>query len=112
MTSLSVARDFSVTPGGRWRRISECSGEEFRERFLEPAVQSGQFVEVNLDGVVGYGSSFLEEVFGGIVRLMRWRTRDEFDSHLAVKTARQSWKAEVDQYVDEALARERAAVRH
>jgi hypothetical protein len=112
MTLLSVARDFAVTPGGRRRRISECSGEEFRERFLEPAVRSGRHVEVDLDGVVGYGSSFLEEVFGGIVRMMHWRTREEFDRHLAVVTTRESWKAEVDQYVNDALAIERGSIQH
>ena len=113
MTSLSVARDFTVTPGGRWRRISECSGEEFRDSFLEPAIRRGKPpVSVELDGVLGYGSSFLEEVFGGLVRLMHWKTREEFDQYVTVKTSRENWRAEVDQYVNDALAKERTRAAH
>ena len=112
MTALSVARNFTLTPGGRWRRISEFSGEEFLDTYLAPAVRAGEPVQVELDGVAGYGSSFLEQVFGGLVRLMHWRTRDEFDRHVVVKTTRGSWMAEVNEYVNEALERERAAVAH
>lgn len=107
MTALSVARDFSVTPGGRYRRISEFSGEDFRERYLVPAVTAGKQITIDLDGVLGYGSSFLEEVFGGIVRTMRWTSRQEFDRHVRFTTKRPSWRAEIDAYVDDALKRER-----
>lgn len=111
MTAVSVAREFTVTPGGRYRRISEFSGEEFREKLLEPAVRSGQLLVVDLDGVVGYGSSFLEEVFGGIVRSMGWRSRADFDQHVRIRTSRDSWRVEVDQYIDDALGRELRGVR-
>ena len=111
MTAVSVAREFTVTPGGRYRHISEFSGQEFREKLLEPAVRGGQLVEVDLDGVIGYGSSFLEEVFGGIVRSMGWRSRGDFDRHVRIRTSRGSWRVEVDQYIDEALVRESSPVR-
>lgn len=105
MTSLSVARQFSKYPGGRYKRISEYSGEEFRERLLVPAINRGEKVVVELDGVVGYGSSFLEEVFGGIVRAMRWLNRDQVNKHLKINTARESWLLEVNQYIDDELQR-------
>jgi hypothetical protein len=108
VTALNVAREFSVTPGGRYRRISQFSGEEFRETLLEPALRGNEAVEVELDGVLGYGSSFLEEVFGGIVRVMHWTSRQVFDRHIRVTTTRGSWRAEVDGYVDDALALERS----
>lgn len=107
MTTLSVARQFSTYPGGRFKRISEFSGEEFRERLLEPALKSGEPVVVELDGVVGYGSSFLEEVFGGIVRAMRWLSRDQVNAKLRIESAKESWLIEANQYIDAELSRAR-----
>ncbi len=107
MTTLSVARQFSRFPGGRFKRISDYSGEEFRDDLLLPEIRRGGPVVVDLDGVVGYGSSFLEEVFGGAVRSMRWPSRDEVDRHLIVKSTRESWRAEANRYIDDELKRVR-----
>jgi hypothetical protein len=64
--------DFTRYPGGRWKKDGQYSGQEFRDTILKPALlearAAGDTVVVSLDGVAGYGSSFLEEVFGGIVR--------------------------------------------
>ena len=69
---ISVARDFSPVPGGRHPRNGPFSGEEFRERTLVPALQDvpGRYsrVVVDLDGADTYIGSFLEEVFGGLLR--------------------------------------------
>ncbi len=65
---IDVAASFTTTPGGRYRREGEWSGEEFREDILEPALHDGAEVIVDLDGPEGFTTSFLEEVFGGIVR--------------------------------------------
>jgi len=61
-------KDFSVFPGPRTKELGENSGEAFRDDILIPAIREHKQVCVNLDGVFGYGSSFLEEVFGGLVR--------------------------------------------
>lgn len=70
--NISIARQFSRTPGPRCRDEGEWSGEQFRDELLEPAFLKGretkQRVRVDLDGVFGYGTSFLEEVFGGLAR--------------------------------------------
>lgn len=60
--------DFSEFPGGRNRGDGPNSGQRFREEFLTPALQEYQTISVNLDGAMGYGSSFLEEAFGGLIR--------------------------------------------
>lgn len=64
--------DFSITPGSRHIDEGEYSGQEFRETILEPifkeAVDLGMKVIIDLDGTIGYGTSWLEEVFGGITR--------------------------------------------
>lgn len=104
MTTLSVARQFSRYPGGRFRSISDNSGEEFRDDLLIPEIKKGGTVIVDLDGVVGYGSSFLEEVFGGIVRVMQWRSRSEVNQHLSLKSSQESWLQEANQYIDEAVS--------
>ena len=71
--TVSVAKDFSKTPGPRYRYEGDFSGEEFRETKLEALFKQGMAenkkVVVNLDGTIGYGTSFLEEVFGGLARL-------------------------------------------
>lgn len=67
-------RDFSVVPGSRYRDEGKTahSGEEFRESWLKPefvkARKANQILLVDLDGTIGYGTSWLEEVFGGLVR--------------------------------------------
>lgn len=68
MITVNVARDFTRFPSGRSKLKGDTSGEAFRERFLEPAIRNGQEILVELDGTIGYGSSFLEEAFGGLVR--------------------------------------------
>jgi hypothetical protein len=67
MKSISIARDYSETPIGRYLDDSDFNGEKFRETILRDALSEGE-LEVDLDGVEGFGSSFLEEAFGGLVR--------------------------------------------
>lgn len=66
--NLSIARDFTRHPAGRYRSDGPYSGEQFRDDFLVPAMETGDKVKIDLDGVRGFGSSFLEEAFGGLVR--------------------------------------------
>lgn len=69
ITKLSVAKDFSEFPAGRHPDDGPYSGERFREEFLAPNLKPNQpILEIDLDGTMGYGSSFLEEAFGGLVR--------------------------------------------
>ena len=69
---INVVSDFSDTPGARFRKDGLWSGQQFREELLKPlflqALQRGEKLTVNLDGVYGYATSFLEEAFGGLAR--------------------------------------------
>ena len=64
MKTINVAKDFTRFPSGRFKRNGSTSGEAFRQEFLEPPLKDGQGISVELDGTIGYGSSFLEEAFG------------------------------------------------
>lgn len=75
MDSIKIqVKDFSITPGSRYRDEGKNahSGQEFREDYLESkfleASQNNKKLLVNLDGTIGYGTSWLEEVFGGLAR--------------------------------------------
>lgn len=83
MTRINVAKDFSRWPAGRYRSDGPYSGEVFRDDILVPALDKAEVVEVELDGARGYGSSFLEEAFGGLVRLGRF-TSDQLLRRLRV----------------------------
>ncbi len=65
---INIARDFSRFPAGRYVSDGPYSGEAFRNDHLLPALKDAHKVIVELDGARGYGSSFLEEAFGGAVR--------------------------------------------
>jgi len=68
---LSVAKDFSRTPGPRKTSEGLHSGEEFlvllTERYLEAEAKGAKLI-VDLDGAAGYPTSFLEAAFGGLAR--------------------------------------------
>ena len=69
---LDIAAAFTRFPAGRFRGDGPYSGERFREDFLIPALEKHGNVTLRLDGTMGYGSSFPEEVFGGLVRANRF----------------------------------------
>lgn len=69
--SISIAKDFSDVPAGRYVSDGDWTGERFREELLIPALKKADKnnpVIVDISDVEGYGSSFLEEAFGGLVR--------------------------------------------
>ncbi len=70
---INIANEYTKTPGGRHKKEGDYSGEDFRESLLYPAfvesMKTGQTLIINLDGGFGYGSSFLEEAFGGLARM-------------------------------------------
>ena len=68
MVSINIAKDFTTTPGARIYQDGPFSGQEFyekllKEKFIE-AQKKDEKLEVILDGVEGYTSSFLNEAFG------------------------------------------------
>ena len=72
MKKIKISEEYSKTPGPRYIKEGNYSGEDFRENKLKPlfeeAVNNNETIEIDLDGGYGYPPSFLEEAFGGLAR--------------------------------------------
>ncbi|WP_158235508.1 STAS-like domain-containing protein [Caulobacter sp. FWC2] len=65
---VNVADKFGRFAAGRYRSDGPSSGQEFREEIAEPALAGGADVVLNMDGMLAFPASFLDEAFGGLVR--------------------------------------------
>lgn len=100
MINISVAKDFSVYPGGRTPEDGPFSGEIFREEHLIPYLTTKEKINIDLDGTRGYGSSFLEEAFGGLVR--KGFSSDEIFNSITFQTSSKSLEEEIKRYIFDA----------
>ena len=100
MNTLDIGLQFSRYPAGRYASEGRHSGEEFREKFLRPALAQGQQLRIFLDNTRGYGSSFLEEAFGGLVRL--GYSPSEVIKSIHFDTYDDSLKEEIIEYINHA----------
>ncbi|MGM7282589.1 STAS-like domain-containing protein [Pseudomonas guariconensis] len=97
--------DFSEFPGPRYSSLGPNSGEDFRKMVLIPNIAKyNDEITINLDGAFGYGSSFLDEAFGGLIR-------DGINKETVLKLCENlksdedpSLKIEIIQWVKEAIA--------
>lgn len=104
MTTIAIAKEFSEYPAGRYRADGAYSGEVFRDDLLEPKLRQFDVVEIDLDGSMGYGSSFLEEAFGGLVRLQKF-TKEALHRKLKFQYVEDPFVIdEIWQYIDTAKA--------
>lgn len=70
MIIIDVAKQFSKTPFGRYKSDGPNSAERFRDEILIKEIQKNDDIVVNFTKVaLGVGSSFLEESFGGLIRM-------------------------------------------
>ena len=70
---LNIAEEFSPMPIGRFRTESKKSGEAFREEILYPrvceAIKNKETLQVDFTNMLNLSAAFLEESFGGLVRI-------------------------------------------
>lgn len=72
-----IAKQYTDAPGGRFIDDGPCSGEDFRENVLKKLMSEcaqGERILIIFDGAYGYPTSFLEEAFGGLARLLGSKT--------------------------------------
>lgn len=86
---LVVAKEFSSTPGFRTKEEGPFPAVDFRDNLLYPrlkdAIENNDILMVDLDGSAGYGTSFLEEAFGGLIRECKLSYQD-IKAHLQLKS--------------------------
>lgn len=101
MKTISIANEFSRYPAGRFSKDGPFSGELFRKKFLEPNLKLHEKILIDLDGTRGYGSSFLEEAFGGLIRAGAI-SKEDLKNKIEIKTENQSLKEEILDFIEQA----------
>jgi hypothetical protein len=91
MIEIRLADDFSRYLGGRYRADGPWSGQQFRDdmlvrRFDEARTQGAKLVIV-LDGLPAVPSSFIEEAFGGLLRVREDLSLSDVESTLEITAA-------------------------
>jgi hypothetical protein len=100
--TINIGKDFSRYPVGRTREDGESNGERFREDFLRPALVQVDVVNIEFDDALGYNSSFLEEVFGGLIR--NGFTKEHLANKIKLVTKDDSLLVEIKEYMESANA--------
>lgn len=67
-STIIINKDYYIRPAGRFRTDGEYNAERFRDDFLIPRLNDHDIVTLDFNGTRPCGSSFLEEVFGGLIR--------------------------------------------
>ncbi len=104
--TYSIAKEYSREPGPRYTWQGTFSGEHFRETVLltlfDGIVDNDALLTIDLDRTAGFGPSFLEEAFGGLVRL---RGYDKVRRHLGfVSREEPHLIGEVNEYMTDAAS--------
>jgi len=101
---INIPKDFSQFPAGRFKAHGDFSGEKFRDGILLNALKEAEKVSVHLDGAAGYGSSFLEEAFGGLIRKHGYLEED-LKRRLEIISSDKSLIQEVWDYINQEAQR-------
>ena len=103
---IKIAKDFSYTPGPRYIDEGKNSGEKFRKEILadifKRAIKENKNIIVDLDGTDGYGTSFLEESFGGLIRDNRIDYNEIIKRLTIISTEEEYLKDDVYNYLEDA----------
>ena len=103
---LKISKDFSKTPGPRYIVEGPYSGELFRDTVLysiiKKAIEDGDKLIVDLDGVAGYATSFLEESFGGLIRVKKLNYDDIVKTLNIISKKEEFWVDRIDSYLKDA----------
>lgn len=107
MATLNIAEEFSKFPSGRYYSDGDKSGEEFREKYLVTALgdlKDDEVLDIIIDNVNGYGSSFLVEGFAGVVKY-GYMTANDLTKKIKISFEDpdfEFFKRKIYQYINEA----------
>jgi len=90
MIQINISKDFSDSPGARYRSDGEKSGQEFYETLLktkfDEALEKSEHLFIDLDNSWGYASSFISGSFGQlssdygadkVLRTLKFKSQDD-----------------------------------
>lgn len=98
---LLKVRDFSLEPFGRYSIDGDSNGEDFRKKYIVPALNSGNTVAIDLDGINDdYDSSFLVEAFANLIRKEKF-TYQKIKDDVRFISQHPEWIAEIEYYIEE-----------
>lgn len=107
---INIVKEYTDKPGARYDSQGSNSGEKFRKTILYPkfleAMEKNEVLIVNLDGGYGYGSSFLEEAFGGLVRTLKKEGNNYYrkvNEIIIISNDNKSWIEKIKGYIKEAI---------
>lgn len=107
---IKIAEEYTETPGARYIKQGPYSGEEFRDTILYPkyiqCLNNNENLVVDLDGGYGYGSSFLEESFGGLIRKLKKENKDYkklLEILEIISLDEISWINKINTYINDAI---------
>ena len=107
---IKIATDFSRTPGARFLEEGDFSGQEFRQQILLPkikeAITKKERLEIDLDGTAGLGTSFLEESFGGLIRINKLAYQTIIDTLIFISDDDPDYIDEIKNYLKDAYEKE------
>lgn len=107
---FKISKDYVPTPGPRYIKEGKWSGEKLRGELILPifekAIKNDQKIFIDLDGTSGYGTSFLEEVFGGLIRINKLKY-DDIIKVLELKSEEEPYLIEdIYEYLEDANQQE------
>jgi len=105
MNRILKVSDFSKTPGPRYISEGKYSGQLFRQELLYPEIRKAIHdrikLTVDLDRTAGYGTSFLKEAFGGLVKNDHLTMQEVLDT-LEFKTEEEEYlRDDIVEYIKE-----------
>lgn len=103
---IKISTDFTVSPGPREIKQGDFSGELFRQNILfnayKQSKENNEQLVVDLDGVYGYFESFLEESFGGLVRVDKVDKNDLLNRLVLISNEDPSLPERIKGFIEEA----------
>ncbi|MBU1558035.1 STAS-like domain-containing protein [Patescibacteria group bacterium] len=99
--TINLAKEADEFLGARYPEESDVNGEEFRENVLLPAFKKYKNIIIDIEDVIGFTWSFLDEAFGGSVWAMGGIGNIELRLSISA-TKNYEWKQRIQEYMEEA----------
>lgn len=99
-TTLHVVK-YTDMPIGRNSKDGPKNGVDYCNNHLKPALEEYEYVTVDFNGTLGTTPSFLEELFGGLIR-SRYISGDEMLRRVTIIYKYDSVINNIKEYIEEA----------